>query len=81
MCVFVIFKIFNFFFNIGVFVFFIIVGKMVFLIGILMIIVNFVGNYIGSKYVIYSNGEIIKKVLVIIVGLLMCILGYKVLFV
>ena len=73
-------KIFNFSSNIGAFVSFIIAGKMAFLIGIPMIIANLVGNHIGSKHAIHSNGEIIKKVLVITVGLLMCTLGYKALF-
>ncbi|CBY80921.1 putative uncharacterised protein [Haemophilus influenzae F3031] len=73
-------KIFNFSSNIGAFVSFAIAGKMAFLIGIPMIIANLAGNHVGSKHAIHSNGEIIKKVLVITVGLLMCTLGYKALF-
>ncbi|NEN75321.1 TSUP family transporter [Pelistega sp. NLN82] len=70
-------KIFNFASNIGAFVSFLIAGKMAFLIGIPMIIANLLGNHFGSLHAIHSNGEIIKKVLVITVGLLMLSLAYK----
>lgn len=70
-------KIFNFSSNIGAFVSFAIAGKMAFLIGIPMIIANLLGNHIGSKHAIHSNGEIIKKVLVITVFLLMSTLAYQ----
>lgn len=70
-------KIFNFASNIGAFVSFLIAGKMAFLIGIPMIIANLLGNHFGSLHAIHSNGEIIKKVLVITVGLLMVSLAYK----
>lgn len=73
-------KIFNFSSNIGAFVSFALAGKMVFLIGIPMILANLAGNHIGSKHAIHSNGQIIKKVLVITVVLLMATLGYKALF-
>lgn len=70
-------KIFNFSSNIGAFVSFAIAGKMAFLIGIPMIIANLLGNHIGSQHAVKSNGEVIKKVLIITVALLMCTLGYK----
>lgn len=70
-------KIFNFASNIGAFISFLIAGKMAFLIGIPMIIANLLGNHLGSLHAIHSNGEIIKKVLVITVGLLMVSLAYK----
>lgn len=70
-------KIFNFASNIGAFVSFLIAGKMAFLIGIPMIIANLLGNHFGSLHAIRSNGEIIKKILVITVGLLMVSLAYK----
>lgn len=70
-------KIFNFASNIGAFVSFLIAGKMAFLIGIPMIAANLLGNHLGSLHAINSNGEIIKKVLVLTVGLLMCSLAYQ----
>lgn len=73
-------KIFNFSSNIGAFVAFAIAGKMTFLIGIPMIIANLVGNHLGSMHAIASNGEIIKKVLVITVVLMMATLVYRFIF-
>lgn len=71
-------KIFNFSSNIGAFISFLIAGKMAFLIGIPMIIANLIGNHLGSLHAIHSNGEIIKKILIITVTLLMCTLAYQV---
>lgn len=73
-------KIFNFASNIGAFVSFMLAGQMAFLIGIPMIIASLVGNHIGSQHAINSNGEVIKKVLVITVVLLMLTVGYKAIF-
>lgn len=73
-------KIFNFASNIGAFVAFLIAGKMAFLIGIPMILANLVGNHFGSLHAINSNGEIIKKVLVLTVGMILCTMIYKALF-
>lgn len=73
-------KTFNFSSNIGAFVSFALAGQMAFLIGVPMIIANLLGNHISSQHAINSNGEIIKKVLIITVVLLMCTLGYKALF-
>lgn len=70
-------KIFNFASNIGAFIAFVLAGKMAFLIGIPMIAANLVGNHFGSLHAINSNGEIIKKVLVVTVGLIMCTMIYK----
>lgn len=70
-------KIFNFASNIGAFVSFMVAGKMLFLIGIPMIIASLLGNHIGSLKAIHTNGEVIKKVLVITVALLACTLIYK----
>lgn len=70
-------KIFNFASNIGAFVSFLVAGKMAFLIGIPMIAANLLGNHLGSLHAIGSNGEIIKKVLVLTVGLLMISLAYQ----
>ncbi|MDO4906301.1 TSUP family transporter [Neisseria sp.] len=70
-------KIFNFASNIGAFVAFLIAGKMAFLIGIPMILANLAGNHFGSLHAINSNGEIIKKVLIVTVGLIMCTMIYK----
>ncbi|ANB91116.1 membrane protein [Moraxella ovis] len=73
-------KIFNFSSNIGAFVAFAIAGKMAFAIGIPMIIANLLGNHFGSLHAIKSDGAIIKKVLVVTVGLMMVTLVYKFIF-
>lgn len=73
-------KIFNFSSNIGAFVSFMLAGKMAFLIGVPMIIANLIGNHFGSLHAIHSNGEVIKKVLVITVSILVITLAYKALF-
>lgn len=73
-------KIFNFSSNIGAFVAFVIAGKMAFAIGIPMIIANLLGNHFGSLHAIKSDGQIIKKVLVVTVGLMMATLVYKFIF-
>lgn len=71
-------KIFNFSSNIGAFVAFLIAGKMAFLIGIPMIIANFIGNHIGSQHAISTNGNVVKKVLVLTVVLLMGTLIFQI---
>ena len=63
-------KALNFSSNIGALVGFAIAGKIVVSIGIPMIIGNFLGNHFGSMHAIKTNGAIIKKILVIIVGIL-----------
>lgn len=70
-------KIFNFSSNIGAFVAFAIAGKMVYLIGIPMIVASLMGNHIGSMHAIKTNGEIIRKVLFISVGAMMVTLSVK----
>jgi len=70
-------KIFNFASNIGAFVAFAIAGKMAYLIGIPMIIASLLGNHIGSLHAIKTNGEIIRKVLFISVGVMMITLLVK----
>lgn len=42
-----------------------------------MILANLAGNHFGSLHAINSNGEIIKKVLIVTVGLIMCTMIYK----
>ncbi|WP_198926629.1 hypothetical protein [Campylobacter pinnipediorum] len=51
---------------------------MAFDIGIPMIIASFAGNHFGSMHTIKSNGEIVKKILVVTVLLTMIAMGYKV---
>ncbi len=70
-------KIFNFASNIGAFVAFLIAGKMAFLIGIPMILANLLGNHFGSLHAINSNGEVIRKVLVVTVLLIIISMAYK----
>lgn len=64
-------KIFNFASNLGAFVGFIMAGKMMFLIGIPMIIGSLIGNHFGAVNVIKTNGAIIKKILIITVLLML----------
>ncbi|OOS06606.1 hypothetical protein SAMN02745664_103130 [Moraxella cuniculi DSM 21768] len=70
-------KIFNFSSNIGAFVAFAMAGQMALLIGIPMILANLLGNHLGSMHAIKSDGVIIKKVLMITVGLMMATLAYR----
>ncbi|MCP1438421.1 putative membrane protein YfcA [Erwinia persicina] len=70
-------KIFNFSSNIGAFVAFAIAGKMAYLIGIPMIVASLLGNHIGSLHAIRTNGEIIRKVLFVSVGVMMITLLVK----
>lgn len=64
-------KIFNFSSNIGAFVAFVLAGQMAFLIGIPMIIASLIGNHIGSLHAIKTDGEIVRKILIITVVLMM----------
>lgn len=64
-------KIFNFSSNIGSFVGFAMAGKMAFLVGIPMIAGSLIGNHIGSAHTIKTNGNVIKKVLIITVSLML----------
>lgn len=70
-------KIFNFSSNIGAFIAFFISGNMAFLIGIPMIIASLLGNHIGSIHAIKTNGEIVRKVLIITVFFMMATLLYQ----
>ncbi|WP_380180821.1 sulfite exporter TauE/SafE family protein [Kalamiella sp. sgz302252] len=70
-------KIFNFSSNIGAFVAFAVAGKMAYVIGIPMIVASLLGNHIGSLHAIKTNGEIIRKVLFISVGIMMITLLIK----
>ena len=64
-------KIFNFASNIGAFVAFAMAGQMAFLIGIPMIIASLLGNHIGSLHAIRTNGEMVRKVLIVTVAIMM----------
>ena len=50
---------------------------MAFLIGIPMILANLLGNHFGSLHAINSDGEIIRKVLVVTVLLIIASMAYK----
>lgn len=73
-------KIFNFASNIGAFVAFFLAGKMLFKIGIPMIIGSLVGNYIGSKLTISKGDALVKSVLVITVLFMLVSLSIKFIF-
>lgn len=70
-------KIFNFSSNIGAFVAFALAGQMAWIIGIPMILASLLGNHVGSLHAIKTNGMIIKKVLYVSVGAMMCTLVIK----
>lgn len=72
-------KIFNFGSNIGAFVAFFIAGQMAFLIGIPMILASLAGNHIGSLHAIKTNGELVRKVLIVTVFIMMATLLYQLL--
>jgi len=70
-------KIFNFASNIGAFIAFFIAGKMLFIIGIPMVIASMVGNYIGSHMTIKNGDKFIKPILYGMIFLLFLSLIYK----
>ncbi len=64
-------KIFNFSSNIAAFICFAIAGKILFLVSIPMLIGCFLGNHFGSLHAIKTDGAVIKKVLMLTVGIMM----------
>lgn len=71
-------KIFNFTSNIGAFISFFIAGKMWIMIGIPMIFASFLGNHLGSKYAIKTQGQAVKKVLIITVMFMITTLIFQI---
>jgi len=70
-------KVFNFASNIGAFVAFAIAGKMLFKLGIPMIIGSWTGNYIGSKLAIAKGEKIVKTVLILTISIALATLITK----
>lgn len=70
-------KIFNLSSNIGAFVAFLIAGKMLFVIGIPMIIASIVGNHIGSTLTIKKGDKFIRPILFGMIFLLFITMIYK----
>jgi uncharacterized membrane protein YfcA len=70
-------KIFNLASNIGAFIAFFIAGKMLFLIGIPMIIASIVGNYIGSNMTIKKGDGFIRPILFGMIFILFLTMIYK----
>ncbi len=64
-------KIFNLASNIGGLVAFIMAGHIAFLISIPMIAASLLGNHLGSQHAIRTNGEIVRKILILTVGIMM----------
>lgn len=73
-------KLFNFSSNIGALIAFIISGNILFILSIPLIFCNILGNYIGSNYAMKYGSTFIKKIISISLTLLMCSLGYQLLF-
>lgn len=74
-------KIFNFASNIGAFIVFAIAGKMLFKLGIPMIISSVAGNYVGSKLAITKGDKIVKTILTVTVTTMIITLALKFIFV
>jgi uncharacterized protein len=70
-------KIFNFSSNVGAFIAFFMAGKMLFMIGIPMILASMVGNYIGSHMTIKKGDNFIRPILFGMIFLLFVSLAYK----
>ena len=70
-------KIFNLSSNIGAFIAFLLAGKMLFIIGIPMIIASIAGNYIGSNMTIKRGDSFIRPVLFGMIFILFVSLIYK----
>lgn len=73
-------KIFNLTSNIGAFVAFFIAGKMLFIIGIPMVIASIVGNYVGSKLTLKKGAKLIKPLILTSITLLFISLAIKYIF-
>ena len=73
-------KIFNLASNIGAFIAFTLAGKMLFLIGIPMIIASILGNFIGSKMAIKNGDKFIRPILFGMIFVLFLSLIYKYFF-
>jgi uncharacterized membrane protein YfcA len=73
-------KIFNFASNAGAFIAFAIAGKMLFLIGIPMIVASIIGNYIGSHLTLKNGEKIIKPLIFTSIAILFISLGVKYVF-
>ncbi|WP_201341989.1 TSUP family transporter [Abyssogena phaseoliformis symbiont] len=70
-------KIFNLASNIGAFVVFFMAVKMAFLIGVPMVLVSIIGNYIGSHMTLKSGDKIIKPLILSSIAILFISLGVK----
>jgi len=70
-------KIFNLASNTGAFIAFFIAGKMLFLIGIPMIIASIIGNHIGSHMTIKKGDSFIKPILFSMIFILFVTMIYK----
>ena len=70
-------KIFNLASNVGAFIAFFIAGKMLFLIGVPMVIASIIGNYMGSRMTIKKGDSFIKPVLFGMIFLLFGTMIYK----
>ncbi|MEY0255921.1 sulfite exporter TauE/SafE family protein [Morganella morganii] len=64
-------KIFNLASNAGGLVAFIMAGHIAFLLSIPMIAASLLGNHFGSQHAIRTNGEIVRKILILTVGIMM----------
>ncbi|ODS22652.1 hypothetical protein AB835_13010 [Candidatus Endobugula sertula] len=73
-------KIFNFASNIGAFVAFSLAGKMLFKLGIPMVMGSLAGNYIGSKLTILKGEKVVKTVLILTVNAMLVTLALKFIF-
>lgn len=70
-------KIFNLASNVGAFIAFFIAGKMLFLIGIPMIVASILGNYIGSHMTIKKGDSFIRPILFGMIFILFLTMIYK----
>ncbi|WP_292655106.1 TSUP family transporter, partial [Nitratifractor sp.] len=70
-------KIFNFSSNVGAFISFFIAGKMLFAIGIPMVIASILGNYLGSHMTIKRGDSFIRPILFGMIFLLFVTMVYK----
>jgi uncharacterized membrane protein YfcA len=70
-------KIFNLSSNIGAFIAFFIAGKMLFIIGIPMVIASVIGNYIGSHMTIQKGDSFVKPILFSMIFVLFATMTYK----
>ncbi|MDO8145595.1 MULTISPECIES: TSUP family transporter [unclassified Isoptericola] len=71
-------KIVNFATNLGALIFFVPAGAVVWSLGLAIGVANLVGGYVGARMAVSKGSRFVRAVFVVVVGALICTLGYDV---